>query len=231
MGESNLVYWTWLNKTLLSLTWNTRPKTQTTVWCFAEQEPTPATVFLRWAWSLPRVTLRLFDKVATEPGVQFVDLNALEAMPSDACDVLTVFRASMFVEDPGKCLWHLRRIVRPKGLVLIDWLHGVPERPMVALGAADSVYHATYAEAALLTLDMTREEFAAFIADCCAAGDDVTLDTYIPLLRQRMHARGQVLIGPEDVHREFTIGFRAVKYFRPVSGHPVLHILTGLVKA
>jgi SAM-dependent methyltransferase len=76
----------------------------------------------------------LFDKFAdSAPGVEKLDINALDALPDNACDVLTLLRASYFVLRPAEFLAEARHIVRPGGLVVVDWLHGLSQAPVLDL--------------------------------------------------------------------------------------------------
>jgi SAM-dependent methyltransferase len=100
----------------------------------------------------------LFDKFAeSAAGVEKLDINALDALPENACDVLTLLRASYFIAEPAQFLAEARRIVRPGGLVVVDWLHGLSQAPVLDLrgdpryDAKGTPFMTTYADAQLVS--------------------------------------------------------------------------------
>ena len=110
----------------------------------------------------------LFDKFAdSAPGVQKLDINALEVVPDNACDVLTLLRSSYFIARPADFLADARRIVRPGGLVVVDWLHGLSQAPVLDLrgdpryDANGTPFMTTYGDAQLVS-DFA-DEFEALI--------------------------------------------------------------------
>jgi SAM-dependent methyltransferase len=103
------------------------------VWCLAGQREIPPIAFIRDSLGRARTEVIFFDKFPTEPGVRPLDVNALDDLPDAACDVLALFRASYFVSDPPRFLAEVRRVLRPGGLAVIDWLHGVSDAPVLDL--------------------------------------------------------------------------------------------------
>lgn len=126
------------------------------VWCLAEQRETPPLAYLRESLGTDRARLSFFDGFPTEPGVRRADMNALEDLPDSSCDVLTLFRASMFIAQPARVLGNARRLLRPGGVALIDWLHGLSDAPVLDLrgdpgyGGGSTPYLTTYADTQFL---------------------------------------------------------------------------------
>ena len=58
-----------------------------------------------------------------------MDFSDLKGVPDDACDVLVMSRASYMIAAAEEFLDHARRIVRPGGVAVVDWLHGRAEAP------------------------------------------------------------------------------------------------------
>ena len=140
MGVSDRHYFAWLTQALerferesgeLRAT-GARPG-PVELWVLAGPQMNPPIEFLRDGLGRERTTVRLLDKFARLPGVTAVDFNALDAIPADACDALFMSRASYMVEDPGAFLVHTRRILRPGGLMIVDWLHGSSDAPALTL--------------------------------------------------------------------------------------------------
>jgi SAM-dependent methyltransferase len=137
------------------------------LWVLAGPRLDPPIERVRDALGRDRTTVRLFDRFARGPGVEPLDFNALAAVPGDACDVLMMSRASYMIEDPPAFLHHARRMLRPGGLLVVDWLHGSSEAPVLDLpghheyeGRARA-FHTTYCDRE--ALDEFPEEFGAFI--------------------------------------------------------------------
>ncbi|MBI4587400.1 MAG: methyltransferase domain-containing protein, partial [Candidatus Rokubacteria bacterium] len=137
------------------------------LWCLGEQRVNPPIAYLWEALGRERTRATFFDKFPTDPAVRAQDIDALENLPDNACDVLTLFRASMFITDPPVFLAHVRRLVRPGGLVLIDWLHGLSDAPVLDLrgdprhGGSSTPFMTTYADPEALA-DFSAE-FERFI--------------------------------------------------------------------
>ena len=77
--------------------------------------------------------MRWLDRFERGPGVVAADFNALGGVPEDACDVLVMTRASYMIADPPAFLRDARRMLRPGGLLVIDWLHGSADAPRLDL--------------------------------------------------------------------------------------------------
>jgi SAM-dependent methyltransferase len=161
------------------------------LWCLAETKLTPAVERLRDALGREPVAVRFFDKFSGAPGVERVDLNALDALPDNACDVLTLFRASYFIADPPRTLDQFRRILRPGGLAVVDWLHGCSDAPVLDFpldprcGGTPSPLLTTYVDPHLLA--EFPAEFEAFIGHVNRPPRHVNLDrpgTPLPLAEQ-----------------------------------------------
>jgi SAM-dependent methyltransferase len=126
------------------------------VWGLSEQRENPALAWVRDALGRDRAALTVFDKFPTGPGVRRFDLNHLDDLPDAACDVLTLLRAACFMTDPARALAELRRILRPGGLAVVDWLHGCSDAPVLGFpldpryGDAPSPLVTTYMDPAFL---------------------------------------------------------------------------------
>ncbi len=103
------------------------------VWVLAGARMNPAIEFVLDALGRERTSVKFMDKFAREPRVLEVDFNDLKGLADDSCDVLMMSRAAYMLRDPADFLDHIRRIVRPRGAVIIDWLHGVSELPVLHL--------------------------------------------------------------------------------------------------
>lgn len=175
MGVSDRPYFDWLTGALDRferaqgrLAALGRERSEVRVWGLAEQRETPALERLRTAVG-GRTAVTLFDKFPDGPDVRPVDLDRLDALPDAACDVVTLFRSSMFVTDAPGFLHHLRRILRPGGLAVIDWLHGCSDAPVLDFpldpryGDAPSPLVSTYMDAEFIA--EFPDEFDRFIKD------------------------------------------------------------------
>jgi SAM-dependent methyltransferase len=175
LGVSDRPYFDWLTGAIdrferaqgrLAALGRERPEVR--LWGLAEQRETPALKRLRAAIG-GGATVTLFDKFATDDGVRAVDLNALDALPGAACDVVTVLRSSYFAAEPAEFLRGLRRILRPGGLALVDWLHGCSDAPVLDFpldqrcGGGSSPVVTTYMDATFLA-EFPRE-FDGFMKD------------------------------------------------------------------
>lgn len=126
------------------------------IWCLAGQREDRPIAYLRDALGRERTRVEFFDKFPTMGGVRAQDINALDDLPDSACDVVTLFRASMFINDPPSVLAQLRRILRPQGLAVIDWLHGLSDAPRLDLrgdprhGGATTPFLTTYIDPTFL---------------------------------------------------------------------------------
>jgi SAM-dependent methyltransferase len=139
------------------------------VWGLAERQETIAMGWLRAAMAPAQPVVTLLDKFGDAPGIRPVDLNGLDEMPAGACDVATVLRSSFFVTDPPRFLRDLRRLLRPGGLAIVDWLQGCSDAPVLDFpldpryGDAPSPFVSTYMDAAFIA--QFPDEFDRFIKD------------------------------------------------------------------
>lgn len=174
MGVSDRHYFGWLSEALQrfertngELAAISARAAQPELWVLAGPRLNPPIEHVREALGGGRVTVRLFDKFATDPGVERLDFNALGSAPEDACDVLMMSRASYMIEDPSAFLQHTRRILRPGGLLLIDWVHGSSEAPVLDLPGYHEydgrrcAFHTTYCDRDALA--DCADEFASLI--------------------------------------------------------------------
>ena len=173
MGASDRHHFAWLREALGRFDDETgrlhalaREVREPVLWCLAEHRLSPAIDLVQERLG-PRVRVSFFDKYPTQPGVRPVDINRLEELPDRSCDVLTLFRASYFIEDPETFLVHTRRLLRPGGLAIVDWLHGGSDAPRLDLaagacyGGVTIPFRTTYADAAALAA--VPGEFGALI--------------------------------------------------------------------
>ena len=126
------------------------------VWGLSEQRESRALGWVRDALGRDRTALTVLDKFPTGPGVHPFDLNHLDDLPEAACDVLTLLRAAYFITDPARAFAGLKRILRPGGLAVVDWLHGCSDAPVLGFpldprcGGAPSPLVTTYMDPAFL---------------------------------------------------------------------------------
>lgn len=138
------------------------------LWCLAGQRLDPPLAYLQQALG-PRTRVEFFDRFPF-PGsaARGQDLNALDTLPAGSCDVLTLLRGSVFIADPPAFLASARRLLRPGGLAVVDWLHGLSDAPVLDLRGApryDGVaapFRTTYVDPQML--DDFPGEFAPFLA-------------------------------------------------------------------
>ncbi|HZJ72937.1 MAG TPA: hypothetical protein VFF36_18515, partial [Planctomycetota bacterium] len=102
-------------------------------WCLAEQRVTPAVARIHATLGTARTRLSLLDKFPSGPDVRPLDFNRPDELPRACCDVLTLLRASYFIADPARTLAGLRRMLRPGGLAIVDWLHGSSDAPVLGM--------------------------------------------------------------------------------------------------
>jgi SAM-dependent methyltransferase len=103
------------------------------LWVLAGARMNPAIELVRDALGPERTAVQWLDRFERGPGVVRADFNALDGVPDAACDVLMMTRASYMIEDPQAFLRHTRRMLRPGGLMIIDWLHGSADAPRLDL--------------------------------------------------------------------------------------------------
>lgn len=174
MGVSDRYHFAWLREALGRFEAETGYLTglghdgrDLALWCFGGQRLDPPIAFLLEALGRERTEVSFFDKFPHDSAVHSQDINALETLPDDSCDVFTLFRASYFVTDPPAFLAQVRRLVKPGGLAVIDWLHGLSDAPVLDLrgdpryGGGPTPYVTTYADPEVLA-DFSSE-FERFI--------------------------------------------------------------------
>jgi SAM-dependent methyltransferase len=137
------------------------------LWVLAGARLDPAVELVRDALG-PGARVQFLDRFERGAHVRAADLNALGDLPGDACDVLVLTRASYMIEDPGAFLADARRLLRPGGLMIVDWLHGAADLPVLDLPGHHDYdgraypFHTTYADAEALA--EWGAEFAALLA-------------------------------------------------------------------
>jgi hypothetical protein len=135
-------------------------------WVLAGGAANPATDFVAGALG-SRATVSFLDRFAEEPSVMRADFNALGELPAGVCDVLMMTRASYMVEDPRAFLSGARRLLRTGGIMIVDWVHGSADAPVLDLpgvheyGGQRYRFWTTYADPAFVA--EFPGEFEAFI--------------------------------------------------------------------
>lgn len=253
MGNSDRHYFAWLRGALERFEEGSRhlagirlQEAQPVFWVLAGAAPNPATEFVSGALG-PAAATRFLDRFAGETGVIRADFNALEDLPAAACDVLMMTRASYMVEDFRAFLSGARRLLRPGGVMIVDWVHGAADAPVLDLPGAHEYeggryrFRTTYADGAFVA-EFPRE-FEALIRHVNrppaigaalkrlvggAPARDITLATYLDALRLDLERAGGHLVGPELMEEFFKIAFRDARYFHRLTGKFYLHLLTVL---
>lgn len=140
MGVSDRSYFAWLRSALQRYETGSghlaalgRQRSRLDLWVLAGARTNPAIDFLRARLGRERTALRFLDRFADDPGVERADFNDLKGVPDDACDVLVMSRASYMIAAADEFLDHARRIIRPGGLAVVDWLHGCADVPALGL--------------------------------------------------------------------------------------------------
>jgi SAM-dependent methyltransferase len=227
------------------------------VWSLGAHAVDPPTAFLRDALGA-RAQVRLFDRFPSHAGVERQDLNALDQLPADACDVLAVFRASYFIAPPAPFLASARRLLRPGGLLVVDWLHGLSDAPVLDLrgdpryGGESTPFMTTYVDPqALAECDTAFDELIAHVnrppawVDTARPGARVPLvtrvrraldrrrgtltrDRYAEACRDALERAGKHLIEPPLMEHYFKVLFRHARYFYRTVGKFNLYLLTVL---
>ncbi len=138
-----------------------------TLWALAAQRTDPPLLAIAAALGADGACVRLFDRFPNDATVTRLDLNDLGRLPDSACDVLTLFRGSYFIAEPATFLSAARRVVRPGGLVIVDWLHGLSDAPVLNLmadpryGGGPTPFTTTYGDPQMLA--EFPAEFGAFL--------------------------------------------------------------------
>jgi SAM-dependent methyltransferase len=174
LGISNRHHFAWLTEALEAFERETgrlaairQRSGGPTLWCLAAPRLDPPLEYLTAAIGAHGTRVALFDKFPTDASVTEADLNDLRRLPDGACDVLTLLRASYFIAEPATFLAEARRLVRPGGLLVVDWLHGLSDAPILDLrgdpryGGGPTPFTTTYADPQMLA--EFPEEFGAFI--------------------------------------------------------------------
>jgi len=140
LGVSDRPYFAWLRAALerYEARWGHlaalgRQRSRLDLWVLAGARMNPSIEFVRAALGPDRTSVRFMDRFAEDPDVERVDFNDLKGVPDDACDVLVMSRAAYMITVAEEFLDHARRIVRPDGVVIVDWLHGVADAPVLHL--------------------------------------------------------------------------------------------------
>lgn len=158
MGISDRHHFGWIREALAQFDAETGTlsalhdrRAEPVLWAFGAQGLDPVLEWIADTIGAPPTRVALFDKFPSDQGrARRLDINALEGLPDDACDVVTLIRASYFIDDPAAFLANLRRILRPGGLAVIDWLHGMSNAPVLDLrgdprhGDSSTPYRTTY---------------------------------------------------------------------------------------
>lgn len=140
MGVSDQPYFAWLRGALErfeaesgALAALAKDTEHPEVWVLGGARTNPALELVVDALGRARTRVRFLDKFERGPGVIKADFNALEALPEDGCDLVMMSRASFFVHWPHAFLAGARRILRPGGIVIVDWIHGGADAPRLDL--------------------------------------------------------------------------------------------------
>jgi SAM-dependent methyltransferase len=237
MGESTPAHFTWLSSTLLEHRHVFgRLRQPPTVFAIAEQGETAPLRKLANVLG-GRTTVRLFDLTPTSAAVERLDVNRLDGLPGGACDVITLFRASFFIRDPAHVLASFHRLLRPGGIVVVDWLHGHSDKPVLDLGPGD-LYVTTYLDDELLQLPafgallehVRRPPHWRHLARALRRrvrhpslpplpwldkGQELDLQSYPQALRHALEKVGKNLIVEKDLAPWFEVRARAARYFYP----------------
>jgi len=216
------------------------------LWVLAGARTNPAIDVLRGALGWERTSVRFFDRFAAGPGIVSADMNALDTVAADQCDVLVLTRASYLIEDPSAFLRHARRIMRPGGLLVVDWLHGASERPALDLPGRHEYEGRVYpflttycdaesvaefpAEFGGLARHLARPTLAARLGALVGRGaaGEVTPATYVDSLRAALARAGKHLVEPAALDSTFKVLFRDARYLHPFTKKFYLHLLTVL---
>jgi hypothetical protein len=198
LGVSDRPYFSWLRAALgryeeasRHLAALGRERVRLDVWVLAGARMNPSIEFVRTALGPEHTGLRLLDRFADEPGVERVDFNDLKGFPDNACDVLMMSRAAYMITAAEEFLDQARRIVRPGGLAIVDWLHGVADAPVLDLpgvhdyGRHQAPFLTTYCDPQFVA-DFPRE-FDAFLRHVNRPPSWVNLETPgrpLPLARR-----------------------------------------------
>jgi SAM-dependent methyltransferase len=175
LGDSDGPYFGWLARALASferasgeLSAITAGGGMADLWVLAGARMNPALDVVRDSLGRERTRVAFLDRFERGRGVIRADFNALEGLPDESADVLVMTRASYLIEDPDAFLCGARRLLRPGGLLIVDWLHGAAEAPRLDLPGSHEYearrypFRTTYCDAE--GVEEFPEEFGALIA-------------------------------------------------------------------
>jgi len=255
LGVSDQPYFEWLKGSLARFEEGSRllagirqQSGQPVFWVLAGAAPNPATDFVHRALG-PRAGIRFLDRFETGPDVMRADFNALGDLPAEACDVLMMTRASYMVEDPRAFLAGARRLLRPGGIMIVDWVHGAADAPVLDLPGVHEYdgrtvrFCTTYVDPAA-PIECPRE-FGAFIRHVNrppgqgplgtlkgllvgGSSRGLTEATYLDALRADLQRAGGHLIEPALMEEFFKVVFRDACYLHRLTGKFHLYLLTVL---
>jgi SAM-dependent methyltransferase len=237
MGESSPAHFTWLSSAIREhrhlFGRLARPST---VFAIGEQRETPPIRELVNVLG-GRATVRLFDLSPSSAAVERLDVNRLDGLPSRACEIITLVRTSVFIRDPAHVLAGFHRVLRPGGIVVVDWLHGHSDKPVLDLGPGD-LYVTTYLDDELLRLPafgalvehVSRPPRWRHLARALLRrvrhpslpplprldkGRHVDLQGYPQALRRALEEAGKNLVVEKNLAPWFAVRARAARYFYP----------------
>jgi hypothetical protein len=169
------------------------------LWVLGGARLNPSVEFVWDALGRERTAVRWLDKFERVPGVIAADFNALGGVAEDAVDVLMMTRASYMIQDPPAFLRDTRRMLRPGGLMVIDWLHGSADAPRLDLPGHHEYeeracpFFTTYGDAE--SLAEFGSEFEAFIRHVNRPPSRVDLER--PGMRVPLWKRVRRIVGRE----------------------------------
>jgi SAM-dependent methyltransferase len=253
LGVSDRHYFAWLTAALARFERETEalaslgaPPSGVELWVLAGARSNPAIEFARDALGRARATVTFLDRFERAPSVRPADFNALGDLPGECCDVLMMTRASYMIEDPAEFIRQAHRLIRPDGLLVIDWLHGAAELPVLDLPGRHCYegrgypFRTTYCDAE--SVNEFGGEFAALLHHAARptlgervkrmlggeAARAVPGSAYLDTLRAALGRAGKNLVDPDTLDPFFKVIFRDARYLHPLTKKFYLHLLTIL---